>query len=83
MERASRTTPTTPAIPSSSRTGTGGSFEVRAITPDRAPVPLPPFQVGYTIATPYRFMPTSPEGKQIVFDRLRDNSDIVLMNLAR
>jgi Tol biopolymer transport system component/tRNA A-37 threonylcarbamoyl transferase component Bud32 len=103
----------------------GGSFEVRAITPDKAPVPLPTFQVGYTIATPYRFMPNgkalialegnlgaqnffrvdlqsgqqrqltdlkarfviqnfdvSRDGTQIVFDRLRDNSDIVLMNLA-
>ena len=25
----------------------------------------------------------SPDGAHIVFDRLRDNSDIVLMNLAR
>ena len=25
----------------------------------------------------------SPDGKQIVFDRLRDNSDVVLMNLSR
>ena len=25
----------------------------------------------------------SPDGTQIVFDRLRNNSDIVLMNLAR
>jgi len=25
----------------------------------------------------------SPDGMQIVFDRLRDNSDIVSMNLAR
>ncbi|HET9262980.1 MAG TPA: protein kinase [Vicinamibacterales bacterium] len=104
----------------------GGSFQVKAITPDKASVPLPELQVGYTIATPYRFMPNgkalialdgnlgaqnffwvdlesgqqrqmtdfkpgfviqnfdvSPDGKQIVFDRLRDNSDIVLMNLAR
>jgi serine/threonine protein kinase/Tol biopolymer transport system component len=102
-------------------------FDVKAITPDKAPVAIPKFQVGYTIATPYRFMPNgkalialegatratqnffrvdlesgqqrqltdlkagfviqnfdvSPDGTQIVFDRLRDNSDIVLMNLAR
>ena len=25
----------------------------------------------------------SPDGKQMVFDRLRDNADIVLMDLAR
>ena len=25
----------------------------------------------------------APDGKHIVFDRVRDNSDIVLMNLAR
>jgi hypothetical protein len=25
----------------------------------------------------------TPDGKQIVFDRLRDNSDIVLIDLAR
>jgi serine/threonine protein kinase/Tol biopolymer transport system component len=104
----------------------GGAFQVKAITPDKAAVPLPTLQVGYTIATPYRFMPNrkalialegnlgaqnffwidlegapqrqltdlkagfviqnfdvSPDGTQIVFDRLRDNSDIVLMNLAR
>jgi len=105
----------------------GGIFQVKAITPDRVPVSLPKFQVGYSSATPYRFMPdggalitlagttrsaqnflsvdlqsgqqrqltdlkggsviqnfdVSPDGKQIVFDRLRNNSDIVLMNLAR
>jgi Tol biopolymer transport system component len=106
----------------------GGQFRVRAIAPDKdkASVPLPELQVGYTNATPYRFMPNgkavitlqgslgsqnffwvdleggqqrqitdfktgfviqnfdvSPDGTQIVFDRLRNNSDIVLMNLAR
>ena len=105
----------------------GGSFQVKAITPDGASVPFPELQVGpYTIATPYRFMPNehalitlegsqgaqnfsrvdlesgqhrqmtdfkagfviqnfdvSPDGTQIVFDRLRNNSDVVLMNLAR
>jgi len=105
----------------------GGQFEVKAIAPDKAPVAIPKVQVGYTIATPYRFMPNgkalialdgatratqnffwvnlesgqqrqltdlkagfviqnfdvSPDGKQIVFDRLRDNSDVVLMNLSR
>ena len=104
----------------------GGLFRVKAVTPDKVPVPVPEFQVLYTLATPYRFMPNgkalialrgnlaaqnffwidlesgqqrqmtdfkpgfviqnfdvSPDGKQIVFDRLRNNSDIVLMNLAR
>jgi Tol biopolymer transport system component len=103
-----------------------GFFQVKAVTPDKMPVSLPEFQVRYTLATPYRFMPNgkalialqgnlaaqnffwvdlesgqqrqmtdfkpgfviqnfdvSPDGKQIVFDRLRNNSDIVLMNLAR
>ena len=104
----------------------GGAFQVKAITPDKAAVPFPDVRVGYTIATPYRFVPNgtalitlegslgaqnfswidlkggqqrqltdfktgfviqnfdvSPDGMQIVFDRLRDNADIVLMNLAR
>jgi Tol biopolymer transport system component len=99
---------------------------VKAITPDKVPVPLPELRVLYTIATPYRFMPdgkalialegnmgaqnffrvdlasgqqrqmtdfragvviqnfdVSPDGTRIVFDRLRDNADLVLMNLAR
>jgi serine/threonine protein kinase/Tol biopolymer transport system component len=103
-----------------------GLFQVKAVAPDKMPVPLPALRVGYTIATPYRFVPNgkalialegslsaqnffwvdlesgqqrqitgfkpgfviqnfdvSPDGKQIVFDRLRENSDIVLMNLAR
>ena len=104
----------------------GGAFQVKAISPDKASVPLPALEVGYTIATPYRFMPNgkalitlegslgaqnffwvdleggqqrqltdfktgfviqnfdvSPDGTRIVFDRLRDNADIVLMNLTR
>ena len=104
----------------------GGLFEVKAITPDPAPVAIPPLQVSFAIGTAYRFMPNgkalvflggtlraqnffrldlesgqqrqltdlkagfviqnfdvSQDGKQIVFDRLRNNADIVLMNLAR
>jgi serine/threonine protein kinase/Tol biopolymer transport system component len=37
------------------------------------------FKAGFVIQN----FDVSPDGKQIVFDRLRDNSDIVLMNLAR
>ena len=105
-----------------------GQFEVRAITPDRAPVPIVELQiVGFSPRVPYRFLPdgkglivlegvlgfsqnfflidlasgrrrqltdlaagsvihnfdVSPDGTQIVFDRLRNNSNIVLINLAR
>ena len=105
-----------------------GQFEVKAITPEHAPVPIVELQiVGFRGATPYRFLPdgkalvvlggtigvsqnffrvdltngqqrqltalkagsvirdfdVSPDGTHIVFDRLRDNSDIVLMKLAR
>ena len=105
-----------------------GQFEVKAITPDQAPVSIVEVQIfGFSRATRYRFLPdgkslvvlegtlggsqnfvrvdladgkrrqltafkagsviqdfdVSPDGTHIVFDRLRDNSDIVLMNLAR
>ena len=104
----------------------GGASDVKAITPDKVPVPIPALQVVYTIMTPYRFMPAenvlialqgnagaqnffwvdldsgqrrqmtdfkdrsviqnfdvSPDGTEIVFDRLRDNTDIALMTLTR
>jgi Tol biopolymer transport system component len=104
----------------------GGIFQVKAITPDSAPVPVPTLRVGYTIATPYRFsadgealialegtpraqnffrvdlrsgerrqltdlkaglvvqnFDVSLDGTSIVFDRVQNHSDIVVMNLTR
>lgn len=37
------------------------------------------FKAGFVIQN----FDVSPDGTQIIFDRLRNNSDIVLMNLAR
>jgi Tol biopolymer transport system component len=105
----------------------GARVQVRAVTPDGKPFPLPEMWVNYQTGTPYRFVPgaaalvylkegdvrhqnffridltsgeeqqltdlqpgvemrdfdVSPDGRQILFDRLRDNSDIVLMELRR
>jgi Tol biopolymer transport system component len=105
-----------------------GQFEVKAITPDHAPVPIVELQiVGFNAFVPYRFLPdgkglivlegvqgasqnffrvelasgqrrqltdlaagpvirnfdVSPDGTQIVFDRIRNNTDIVSITLAR
>jgi len=110
-----------------------GSFDVKTITPDGAPVVVPAMaslgaRFPLAFGTPYRFMPDgkalvtlqgtapnqnffrldletgtqrqltdfdlksgsviqnfdiSPDGKWIVFDRLRNHADIVLMSLAR
>ena len=110
-----------------------GSFDVRTMTPDGAPVVIPAVaslgtRFPLAVGTPYRFMPggkalvtlqgtapnqnffridletgeqrqltsfdltggsvvqnfdIAPDGKRIVFDRLRNHADIVLMNLAR
>jgi WD40 repeat protein len=104
----------------------GSRFVLKAIRPDKTPVPLPDVSVVYTIATSYRFLlgqnslivlggdfrhqnfyqvdlssgvqrrltdlqpgfqiqnfDLSFDGRQIVFDRLRENADIVLMNLVK
>jgi Tol biopolymer transport system component len=111
----------------------GGSFDVKTMTPDGAPVVVPAVaslgsRFPLALGTPYRFMPggktlvtlqgtapnqnffrvdletgeqrqvtsfdlksgsvvqnfdVSPDGQRIVFDRLRNHADIVLMNLAR
>jgi Tol biopolymer transport system component len=110
-----------------------GSFEVKTMTPDGAPVVVPSMaslgsRFPLAFGTPYRFTPggkalvslqgtapdqnffrldletgeqrqltrfdpkigsavqnfdISPDGQRIVFDRLRNHADIVLMNLAR
>ena len=104
----------------------GGTLPVKAITPDKIPVPMPDIQVMY-LGSPYRFAPNrnalilratndlrkrnfhwmeldtgkqrqltdlqpgflmenfdiSPDGQHIVFDRTRENSDIVLIDLPK
>ncbi len=103
----------------------GALLRLKAITPDKAPFPLPEITVRYEFK-PYRFLPggkgivfldgapgeqnfslldletksrrqltdlkpgaiinsfdISRDGKSIIFDRIRDNSDIVLIELAR
>src|SRR5207247_2375350 len=37
--------------------GPGGTNHVRAVTPDKTPVPLPDISVNYTFPNPYRFVP--------------------------
>ncbi len=39
----------------------GGQFIVKAISPSGAPVPIPAIEVGFTAATPYRFVPNRNE----------------------
>jgi Tol biopolymer transport system component len=104
----------------------GSRFALKAITPDKVPIPISDISVVYTRATSYRFLPdqnalvalegdfrnqnffrvdlhtgeqrrltdlqpgfqvqnfdVSLDGKQIVFDRLRDNADVILMDLTK
>jgi Tol biopolymer transport system component/DNA-binding winged helix-turn-helix (wHTH) protein len=104
----------------------GSQFVVKAVTPERSPIPLPTISVVYTRGTSYRFLPgenalialegdfrkqdffrvdlstgehrkltdlqpgyrvqdfdVSLDGKRIVFDRWRDNADVVLMDLIK
>ena len=103
----------------------GGSLPVKAVTPDKKPVPMPDIQVTY-LGSPYRFVPNhntliflqattdirkrnfyavdldtgrqrqltdlkpgylmenfDTDGKRIVFDRTRQNSDIVLIDVPK
>src|SRR5262249_6984585 len=108
--------------------GYGGGVLLRAVTPDKQPVPMPEIAVPYGGGNRYRFMPdgksvviyvhrvgqvvrmpefelldlstghtrplsnlrsgfaiksfdVSRDGKEILFDRFRENSDIVLIDL--
>ncbi len=106
-----------------SESGGGPSHQLRGVTPDKQPFPLPEVRVRYA-GDRYRFLPdgkalvimqgdlhhqnfwlldlatgaqrqltnlsaglqirsfdVSPDGKQILFDRYRENSDIVLIDL--
>jgi len=105
----------------------GGATPIKAVTPDRAPHPVPDIRVNFE-GSPFRFVPNqhalvyikegtsavganfywadlntgrerqltelkqgfriasfdvSPDGTQIVFDRLQEHADIVLMELDR
>src|SRR5580765_3324438 len=69
-----------------SGTNIGGGEPLRAIQPDGTPVDLPMVRLapnGLSNAAVVRTFDVTPDGKQIVFDRLRDNSDIVLIDLKK
>ena len=104
----------------------GGIFVLKAVTPDKSPVPVPPISVVFFKGSLYRFLPgqnalivlesdfrkenffrvdlntgeqraltdlqadyrvqsfdISPDGKQILFDRVRRNADAVVMSLTK
>ena len=105
----------------------GARLQVKAVTPEGKPFPLPEMWVNYQTGSPYRFVPhanaviylkegdvrhqnffwidlasgqerqltdlqpgseirdfdVAPDGSRILFDRLRDNSDVVLMDIRR